>query len=57
MRAGGSHDYEVVEGPMLKNIPGFLTKGNPPAWFGNQVVFFGSRAAEILDRSLMGLSE
>ncbi|QKW08594.1 DUF3990 domain-containing protein [Streptomyces sp. NA04227] len=52
-RGGGKGElYEVVEGPMLRNINPFMKKGRPPVWSGNQVTFFGDRAGGILTRAL-----
>ncbi|MFJ6747772.1 DUF6531 domain-containing protein [Streptomyces sp. NPDC091266] len=50
---GGGKDlpHQVVEGPMLKNVPAFK-KGKPAEWFGNQVVFFGDDAGNLLTNSL-----
>ncbi|MFI6541560.1 LamG-like jellyroll fold domain-containing protein [Nonomuraea sp. NPDC050547] len=44
----GTHPYDVVEGPMLRNVKPFL-EGASPVLFGHQIVFFGDRAARILD--------
>ena len=52
MRTGGSHDYEMVSGPMLRNVQEFLD-GGAPVLFGDQTVFFGNRAANLLDDSLV----
>jgi hypothetical protein len=54
MRGGGSYSYEMVEGPMLGN-PGAFMKGAAPDLWGNQVAFFGERAASMLDQSLVGI--
>ncbi|MER5443947.1 DUF6531 domain-containing protein [Streptomyces sp. NPDC002790] len=50
---GGGKDlpHQMVEGPMLKNVPAFM-KGKPGKWFGNQVVFFGDDAGKLLTSSL-----
>nr|MDT0662621.1 LamG-like jellyroll fold domain-containing protein [Micromonospora sp. DSM 115978] len=52
--AGGnlSNNYHVVEGPMLMNVNGFLRLGAPPRWSGNQVVFYGRDAGQVLTDAL-----
>ncbi|MFV2011251.1 MULTISPECIES: LamG-like jellyroll fold domain-containing protein [unclassified Micromonospora] len=52
--AGGnlSNNYDVVEGPMLMNVDGFLRLGAPPRWSGNQVVFYGRNAGRVLTDAL-----
>ncbi|QZY16540.1 DUF6531 domain-containing protein [Streptomyces decoyicus] len=50
---GGGKDlpHQMVEGPMLANPKAFMNWENGK-WFGNQVVFFGKDAGELLTRSL-----
>ncbi|WP_186768099.1 DUF6531 domain-containing protein [Streptomyces qinzhouensis] len=43
--------YDVVEGPMLRNVKAFMSKGADPRWSGDQVVFFGD-TGPLLNRSL-----
>ena len=42
----------MVSGPMLRNVSEFLD-GADPVLFGDQTVFFGDRAAQFLDDSLV----
>ncbi|WP_326549262.1 LamG-like jellyroll fold domain-containing protein [Micromonospora sp. NBC_01813] len=43
--------YQMVEGPMLMNVDGF-GRGAAPVWSGNQVVFYGKDAGQILTDAL-----
>ncbi|MGW3210610.1 RHS repeat-associated core domain-containing protein, partial [Streptomyces sp. NPDC001135] len=43
--------YDVVDGPMLRNVKAFMKKGAVPRWSGDQVVFFGDTGS-LLDRAL-----
>ncbi|MEV6418424.1 DUF6531 domain-containing protein [Streptomyces sp. NPDC051662] len=43
--------YDVVEGPMLRNVKAFMNKGAEPRWSGDQVVFFGDTGS-LLNRAL-----
>ncbi|MEV6242267.1 RHS repeat-associated core domain-containing protein [Lentzea sp. NPDC051838] len=45
------HDLEMIEGPMLRNLKSFRN-GAPPRLDGNQIAFFGDRAARMLDDGL-----
>ncbi|MGW3287699.1 DUF6531 domain-containing protein [Streptomyces sp. NPDC001002] len=49
---GAMHNYELVEGPMLLNLKGFLRGGNPPVLEGHQIAIFGDRAAELFSNSI-----
>jgi hypothetical protein len=42
------HDYDVVSGPMLKNVGAFL-KGDAPVVFGQQTSWHTSRAVSLLN--------
>jgi hypothetical protein len=44
----------MVEGSMLRNPGRQFLRGVPPIWSGNQVVFYGSRAAALFDAALQG---
>nr|WP_239091820.1 DUF6531 domain-containing protein [Streptomyces sp. SID14478] len=44
--------YDVVEGPMLKNVQPFMKKGKAPKWMGDQTVFFGD-TGKLLDGALL----
>jgi hypothetical protein len=46
-----AHDLEMIEGPMLRNVGDFMA-GKPPRLNGNQIAFFGDRAARMLDEGL-----
>lgn len=43
--------YDMVEGPMLRNVKAFMKRGADPVWTGNQVAFFGGTGS-MLDRYL-----
>ncbi|WP_143145103.1 hypothetical protein [Streptomyces humi] len=51
------HNYELVEGPMLRNLKGFLKgfprEGKPPVLNGHQIAIFGDRAAELFTGSVL----
>jgi hypothetical protein len=51
-RSGGAmHNYELVEGPMLRN-PGSFVKGKAdPVFSGHQVAIYSDRAAELFNDS------
>ncbi|WP_419666495.1 RHS repeat-associated core domain-containing protein [Streptomyces sp. 2-1] len=51
-RSGGAmHNYELVEGPMLRN-PGSFVKGKAdPVFSGHQVAIYSDRAAELFNNS------
>ncbi|RZB17821.1 DUF3990 domain-containing protein [Streptomyces sp. F001] len=49
---GAMHNYELVEGPMLLNLRGFLREGKPPVLEGHQIAIFGERAAELFTNSI-----
>ncbi|MFF2844830.1 RHS repeat-associated core domain-containing protein [Streptomyces sp. NPDC058001] len=49
---GAMHGYEMVEGPMLLNLKGFLKGGKPPVLEGHQIAIFGDRAAELFSNSI-----
>ncbi|MER5527129.1 DUF6531 domain-containing protein [Streptomyces sp. NPDC002677] len=49
---GAMHNYELVEGPMLRNLRGFLREGKPPVLNGHQIAIFGDRAAELFTGSI-----
>ncbi|MDT7843718.1 RHS repeat-associated core domain-containing protein [Streptomyces justiciae] len=52
-RSGGDmHGYDMVEGPMLRNVPGFL-KGDPGVFNGHQIAIFTDRAAQLFDNSFV----
>ncbi|GGK38726.1 hypothetical protein GCM10010124_34430 [Pilimelia terevasa] len=44
---------DYTEGPMLKNIGGFLSGKESPEWFGNQLAFHSPKAQEVLDESMV----
>jgi RHS repeat-associated protein len=49
---GAMHNHELVEGPMLLNLKGFLRRGDPPVLEGHQIAIFGDRAAELFSNSI-----
>ncbi|MFJ5835831.1 DUF6531 domain-containing protein [Streptomyces shenzhenensis] len=49
---GAMHNYELVEGPMLRNLRGFLRQGQPPVLNGHQIAIFGDRAAQLFTNSI-----
>jgi RHS repeat-associated protein len=49
---GAMHNHELVEGPMLLNLKGFLRGGKPPVLEGHQIAIFGDRAAELFSNSI-----
>ncbi|MGH4032523.1 RHS repeat-associated core domain-containing protein [Actinomycetota bacterium Odt1-20B] len=52
-RGGGPmHSYEMVEGPMLRNVGGFMKKGEESVLSGHQIAIFSDNAAKLFDRSL-----
>lgn len=53
-RSGGPmHSYDVVEGPMLRNVGGFLKKGEDAVLSGHQVAIFSDDAAKLFDNSFV----
>ncbi|MCA2201690.1 RHS repeat-associated core domain-containing protein [Streptomyces sp. SMS_SU21] len=51
-QGGAMHNYEMVEGPMLLNLRGFLREGKQPVLEGHQIAIFGERAAELFSNSI-----
>ncbi|MET9440134.1 RHS repeat-associated core domain-containing protein [Streptomyces sp. NPDC006610] len=51
-QGGAMHNYELVEGPMLRNLNGFLREGEPPVLNGHQIAIFGERAAQLFSNSI-----
>ncbi|MEV0639675.1 RHS repeat-associated core domain-containing protein [Streptomyces sp. NPDC050619] len=52
-RSGGDmHGYDMVEGPMLRNVPAFLD-GKPGVFNGHQMAIFTDRAAQLFDNSFV----
>ncbi|MFE2356054.1 RHS repeat-associated core domain-containing protein [Streptomyces parvulus] len=51
-KGGAMHGHELVEGPMLLNLRGFLREGKPPVLEGHQIAIFGERAAELFSNSI-----
>ncbi|MDW4907668.1 RHS repeat-associated core domain-containing protein, partial [Streptomyces sp. ADMS] len=52
-RSGGDmHGYDMVEGPMLRNVPAFL-KGKSGVFDGHQIAIFTDRAAQLFDGSFI----
>ncbi|WP_055627938.1 RHS repeat-associated core domain-containing protein [Streptomyces hirsutus] len=51
-RGGAMHNHEMVEGPMLLNLQGFLRGGKPPVLEGHQIAIFSERAAELFSNSI-----
>ena len=50
---GAMHDFELVEGPMLMNVRGFLRGDADPVFDGHQIAIWGDRAAELFTNSLV----
>ncbi|WBB59502.1 DUF6531 domain-containing protein [Streptomyces sp. WMMC500] len=50
-RTGGPmHDYDMVEGPMLRNVGDFLN-GAPPRLEGHQIAIFTDRAQDVFNNA------
>jgi RHS repeat-associated protein len=55
-RTGGPmHNYDSVEGPMLRNLKGFLQQGKPARLTGHQIAIYTPEAAAIFNRGLQGV--
>ncbi|NUR00545.1 MAG: DUF3990 domain-containing protein [Streptomyces sp.] len=55
-RTGGPmHNYDSVEGPMLRNLKGFLQQGKPARLTGHQIAIYAPEAAAIFNRGLQGV--
>lgn len=51
-RSGGAmHNYELVEGPMLRNPGSFVRGKADPVFSGHQVAIYSDRAAELFNNS------
>ncbi|MFE0104771.1 RHS repeat-associated core domain-containing protein [Streptomyces sp. NPDC059009] len=48
---GAMHGYDLVEGPMLRNVRGFAFGNKPPVFSGHQVAIYSDRAADLFNRS------
>ena len=46
------HSYELVEGPMLRNVGGFK-RGAEGVFDGHQVAIYSERAARLFDNSFL----
>lgn len=46
------HSYEMVEGPMLRNV-GPFKKGADGVFNGHQIAIYSDRAAQLFDNSLL----
>ncbi|MET7696005.1 RHS repeat-associated core domain-containing protein, partial [Streptomyces sp. NPDC005485] len=52
-RTGGAmHSYEMVEGPMLRNVRRFVSGKAAPEFFGHQIAIYSDRAADLFNNSL-----
>ncbi|MHC3473750.1 DUF6531 domain-containing protein [Streptomyces sp. 7R007] len=52
-RTGGAmHNYEMVEGPMLRNVRRFVSGKAEPEFFGHQIAIYSDRAAELFNNSV-----